>query len=148
MGSCPFPWFCFPPLAETSGGPQMAATHSVAEEIFDSRVKAHFEKNVELYVDKALECYEEASLLRLAQLAQVAGFRPSAKVRLLDVGCGGGFFLDLFLDEFTNASACGVDFSPAMLQANTPSRRKDLFQGDALHLPAECSDFEVINIDT
>jgi SAM-dependent methyltransferase len=126
----------------------MSATHGVAEPIFDSRVQAHFENNVELYVDHALECYEEASLLRLAQMAQVTGLRPSAKFRLLDVGCGGGFFLDLFLDEFPNASASGVDFSSAMLHANTPSRRKDLRQGDALHLPEECGDFEVINIDT
>ena len=61
----------------------MSATHSVAEPIFDSRVQAHFENNVELYVDHSLECYEEASLSRLAQMAQVTGFRPSAKFRLL-----------------------------------------------------------------
>jgi SAM-dependent methyltransferase len=126
----------------------MPATHSVMEDIFDARLQAHFENNVELYVDKALACYEKASLLRLAQLSHVTGFRPSSNFRLLDVGCGGGFFLDLFLDKFPNASASGVDFSPAMLQANEPSHRKNLCQGDALHLPEECGDFEVINIDT
>jgi SAM-dependent methyltransferase len=124
------------------------ATHSVVEETFDSRVQAHFENNVELYVDKALPCYEQASLGRLAQLAQITGYGSSSKFRLLDVGCGGGLFLDLFLDKFKNAFACGVDFSAAMLKENTRSRRKSLRQGDAGNLPEDCGDFEVINIDT
>jgi SAM-dependent methyltransferase len=126
----------------------MEATYEVAPPIFDSRVQAHFEKNVELYVDKSLDCYEKASLERLSTLAMVTGYHSTTKFRLMDVGCGGGFFLDLFLNVFPNATAWGVDFSPAMLQANTPSCRKNLSQGDALHLPEDSGDFEVINVDT
>ena len=126
----------------------MAATYEVAQPIFDSRVQAHFEKNVELYVDKSLDCYEQASLERLSTLAMVTGYQSTTKFRLMDVGCGGGFFIDLFLRVFPNASAWGIDFSQAMLQKNTPSCRKNLRQGDALHLPEESGDFEVINIDT
>jgi SAM-dependent methyltransferase len=126
----------------------MTATYEVAPPVFDSRVQAHFEKNVELYVDKKLNCYEKASRERLSTLALVTGYHSTTKFRLMDVGCGGGFFLDLFLNTFTSASAWGVDISPAMLQANTLSGRKALCQGDALHLPEDIGDFEVINIDT
>lgn len=126
----------------------MTAIYEVAPPIFDSRVQAHFEKNVELYVDKTLDCYEKASLERLSTLALVTGYHSTTKFRLMDVGCGGGFFLDLFLNTFPSASAWGVDLSPAMLEANSPSGRKTLCQGDALCLPEDSGDFEVINIDT
>jgi SAM-dependent methyltransferase len=126
----------------------MTTAYEVAPPIFDSRVQAHFGKNVELYVDKTLDCYEKASLERLSTLALVTGYHSTTKFRLMDVGCGGGFFLDLFLNTFPSASAWGVDICPAMLQANTPSRKKTLCQGDALHLPEHSGDFEVINIDT
>jgi SAM-dependent methyltransferase len=126
----------------------MPATYDVAPPVFDTRVQAHFEKNLELYVDKTLDCYEKASLERLSTLSVVTGYHSAAEFRLMDVGCGGGFFIDLFLHAFPNASAWGVDFCAAMLDENTPSRRKRLSQGDALHLPEEGGDFEVINIDT
>jgi SAM-dependent methyltransferase len=126
----------------------MAASSEVASLTAGSRVQAHFEDNVGLYVDKSLACYRSASMGRLSTLATVTGFHAFSKFRLLDVGCGGGFFLDLFLQAFPGASACGVDFCPAMLEVNAPCSRKELHQGDALHLPEEIGDFEVINIDT
>jgi SAM-dependent methyltransferase len=126
----------------------MAASSEVASLTMGSRVQAHFKDNVGLYVDKGLECYRTASIDRLSTLASVTGFHSFSKFRLLDVGCGGGFFLDLFLQAFPGASACGVDFCPAMLEANGPSSRKELHQGDALKVPEEIGDFEVINIDT
>jgi SAM-dependent methyltransferase len=126
----------------------MAASYEVISPVPDSRVQGHFARNAELYIDKTLACYEKASIQRLEALARVKGYSTASSFRLLDVGCGGGFFLDLFLRHFVNALACGVDFCSAMLHANTPSRRKTLTQGDALALPDECADFEVINVDT
>src|SRR6201996_3539512 len=122
----------------------MAATYEMAPSIFDPRVKVHFEKNIARYVDKTLECYEKASLERLSTLALITGYHSTTLFRLMDVGCGGGFFLYLFLRAFPNANAWGVDFCPAMLEANSPSARKHLRQGDALHLPDDGGDFEVI----
>jgi SAM-dependent methyltransferase len=126
----------------------MAASYEVISQIPGSRIEGHFAKNADLYIDKTLACYEQASIERLEELARVKGYSMASEFRLLDVGCGGGFFLDLFLQHFVNAWACGVDFCSAMLDANTPSRRKKLSQGDALALPDECGDFEVINVDT
>jgi SAM-dependent methyltransferase len=125
-----------------------ASSYEVSLSAVDSRIQEHFSKHTEFYVDKTLECYEQASLQRLSALARFAGYDSMSSFRLLDVGCGGGFFLDLFLQLFANATACGVDFCPAMLQANTSSNRKLLKQGDALDVPEDCGDFEVINIDT
>ena len=126
----------------------MQATYEAASPLFDARIQAHFTQNSTLYVDKSLECYENASQRRLSALAAVTGFGAKSVFRLLDVGCGGGFFLDLFLRRFCNASAYGVDFCQAMLDANSMSHRKRLAQGNALELPEECGDFEVINVDT
>jgi SAM-dependent methyltransferase len=126
----------------------MAASYEVVSPMLNMRVQEHFSKNSTLYVDKTLACYEDASQRRLSALAAVAGYRTKKVFRLLDVGCGGGYFLDLFLQRFSNATACGIDFCAAMLDANTASPRKRLTQGNALDLPESCGDFEVINIDT
>jgi SAM-dependent methyltransferase len=126
----------------------MAASYEVIATVPDARIQGHFEMNAGLYIDKTLACYENASIQRLEAMAKVKGYNAASDFRLLDVGCGGGFFLDLFLQRFAGAWACGVDFCTAMLQANTPSHRKMLRQGDALALPQDCGDFEVINIDT
>jgi SAM-dependent methyltransferase len=124
------------------------SSYEVSLPLTESRIQEHFSKHAELYVDKTLACYEQASLQRLAALATVTGFDSMSSFRLLDVGCGGGFFLDLFLQLFAGATACGVDFCPEMLQANTSSNRKMVKQGNALDVPEDCGDFEVINIDT
>jgi SAM-dependent methyltransferase len=126
----------------------MEALYEMTPAISETRVLQHFENNVGLYVDKTLDCYEKASLQRLSTLAGVMRYDSTSSFRLLDVGCGGGYFLDLFLNCFPAAEAWGIDFSPAMLQANTPSPRKTLKQGDALEVPEDCGDFEVINVDT
>ena len=112
------------------------------------RVQAHFDNNVSLYVDKVLKCYEDSSRERLKQLEEVMPDLISTQLRLLDVGCGGGFFIDLFLSHFARATAWGIDLSQGMLQQNTPAPRKHLRQADALHLPPDLGAFNVINVDT
>jgi len=126
----------------------MAASYDVASLLAELRIQEHFTNNTELYVDKTLDCYEKASLQRLSTLGTVTGYNSQSEFRLLDVGCGGGFFIDLFLKNFVKATACGVDFCRAMLETNTFSPRKTLKQGNALALPEKCGDFEVINVDT
>ncbi len=75
-------------------------------------------------------------------------FETSDPIALLDVGCGGGAFLDLFLERFSAASATGIDISSGMLAGNKPHERKTLLQGDALALPATLGRYDVIAVDT
>ena len=67
---------------------------------------------------------------------------------MLDIGCGGGAFLDMLLERFERAQATGVDLSEGMLASNVPSERKTLLQADALALPRAIGDFNVICVDT
>src|SRR5262249_5673698 len=126
----------------------MATHHDATPAHSDSRVQTHFDHHVSLYVDKELEIYRALSMERIDLLKQSARCDPTASLRMLDVGCGGGVFMDLFLGAFPNATAVGVDFSAGMLRENTPSARKQLLQGDALNLPSEIGQFDVINVDT
>jgi len=126
----------------------MATRSEAAPVITDSRVQEHFDSHVSLYVDKTLECYRAASIERIALLEQSTSFETTTPLRMLDIGCGGGYFMDLFLDAFPNAKAHGVDLSLGMLGANTLSARKELRQADALNLPEDIGEFDVINVDT
>jgi ubiquinone/menaquinone biosynthesis C-methylase UbiE len=126
----------------------MATPYDVASVLPKSRVQAHFDSHVSLYVDKSLECYRQASIDRIALIEKVLPCDSATPFRMLDIGCGGGYFMDLFLEAFPNATACGVDLSTGMLNANTASTRKRLIQADALQLPGDMGEFDVINIDT
>jgi SAM-dependent methyltransferase len=116
--------------------------------VSDPRVLTHFDASTHLYVNKQLECYKDSVEQRLQMLRRTAGFDWSAELQILDVGCGAGMFLDLFLERYPNAIATGIDLSPEMLRLNTPSSRKTTFVGDALSLPSSVGDFDVICIDT
>lgn len=114
----------------------------------DPLVAKHFNNTAQLYVDHALECYRTSVAQRLDMLARTADLTREDPIALLDVGCGGGAFLDLFLDRFTQATATGVDISTEMLASNLPNARKHVLVGDALALPVELDEFDAIAIDT
>ena len=124
------------------------STDQATPALSDSRVQAHFDRHVSLYRDKELECYRNLSIERIDLLKRSIQCESTAPLRMLDIGCGGGFFIDLFLDSFPKATAVGVDVSAGMLRENTPSARKHLLQRDALHLPEGLGTFDVINVDT
>lgn len=126
----------------------MATRYEATPALADSRIQAHFDRHVSLYVDKTLECYRAASIERIALFERSTSCDVATPLRMLDIGCGGGYFMDLFLAAFPNATACGVDLSAGMLRENTPSTRKELMQADALSLPKHIGEFDAINIDT
>lgn len=74
-------------------------------------------------------------------LVRAAGLRPG--LRLLDVGCGQGFFTSLFAEA--GLDALGVDLSAqGIAQAKSaPSGGARFEVGDALHLPYQ-SDFDCV----
>ena len=114
----------------------------------EARVRKHFDSNVRLYVNKTLSCYEEACQRRVAQLVRVHPDSVHSPTRLLDVGCGGGFFIDLYLDALPKATGLGIDLSQGMLSTNRPTPRKQTSIGDALCITRKLGEFDVINIDT
>jgi SAM-dependent methyltransferase len=120
-------------------------TNTPAAEV---RVRQHFDNSAHLYINKQLACYRESVEQRLQLLRTSASFKDDAKVNILDVGCGAGLFLDMFLENFPNARATGIDLSIEMMRQNAPSKRKRLLIGDALALPGELGEFDVICIDT
>ncbi len=137
------------PPSIAADGYLMATNDETARAPSHSRVQAHFDDNVSLYVDKhELAHYRAACIERIGRVKQLMGHESDAILRMLDIGCGGGQFLDLFLNAFPNATAFGVDLSDGMLRENAPSNRKRLLQGDALHIPADIGQFDVVNVDT
>ncbi len=110
-----------------------------------SKVTAHFDHNVSLYVDRYAASYAEVCRDRLGHLAK---YLPHAEdLTVLDIGCGAGVFTDGLLARFGQARAFCVDRSLRMLARNTSQTRKDLICGDARALPFEASSFDVINVD-
>ena len=75
-------------------------------------------------------------------------FEVTDSISLLDVGCGGGAFVDMFLERFQGASATGIDISRGMLEGNKPHHRKTLLHADALSFPPELGRYDVIAVDT
>jgi SAM-dependent methyltransferase len=61
-------------------------------------------------------------------------------LRILDVGCGEGFFLNKFMQEFPKTEGVGIDINPAVVeraqaQANLYSERLKIELGDILDCP-------------
>jgi SAM-dependent methyltransferase len=116
--------------------------------VHESRVRDHFDAAASLYVDKELACYRQSVSQRLKLLREHGAAGSDGNLEVLDIGCGGGLFLDLLLEEFPHAHATGLDFSESMLRMNTPAQRKRLVRGDALNLPEHLGQFDAICLDT
>jgi len=73
---------------------------------------------------------------------------PRRNQRLLEVGCGTGFFLHLFYDSGFDIT--GLDSSPDMLQAarQRVGRCADLHLGHADHLPFDDKEFDFVALLT
>ena len=122
----------------------VAATRRVS----DPLVERHFDRSAGLYVDHALEVYRQSVAQRLDLMNRTLNLTSEEPLALLDVGCGGGAFLDMFLDRFPAGTATGVDISQQMLGRNLPNVRKTLLAGDALALSAKIGEFDAISVDT
>jgi len=74
--------------------------------------------------------------------------RPWPGERLLDVGCGSGMYLEVFLKA--GVSVSGLDPSPAMLDRarRRLGHRADLFPGRAEDLPFEDNEYDVVSLIT
>jgi SAM-dependent methyltransferase len=116
--------------------------------ISDPLVQQHFDRSAMLYVDHSLEVYRNSVTQRLDLLLGCGNFTTEEKLSVLDIGCGGGAFLDMFLERFEKAEATGIDISEQMLRSNRVSKRKTLRSGDALALPADIGFFDVVCVDT
>ncbi len=63
--------------------------------------------------------------------------------RLLDIGCGTGFIIDLAVDLFDDVR--GIDLTPAMLAQVRPQRNVHVYTADAARLPFEADGFDVVS---
>lgn len=75
--------------------------------------------------------------------ARLAEFRSEFGGRLLDLGCGTGFIIDLAADLFDEIR--GVDLTEAMLARVTPRPHVQVFQGDAANVPFGDAAFDVVS---
>jgi SAM-dependent methyltransferase len=112
-----------------------------------TRVRRHFSQNTNPYVDQYRDSYQRLCEARLSLYERTIRPGTDAPLRLLDVGCGGGMFADLFLERFPNASAYCVDASAGMILRNARVARKMLILADARELPLRPCRFDLINID-
>jgi len=110
------------------------------------RLRQHFDRNVQAYSYKFLYSYKEICERRLDRLQALLD--PARALRVLDVGCGAGFFSDLVLTRFPKATVYCVDFSLPMLLSNRPSTNKFCIAGDCTRLPFRPGFFDLVNIDT
>jgi len=90
--------------------------------------------------------YHSGDAIRRRQLVRKA-LGAKAGERILDVGCGGGFFLAELVDDVgPSGSLVGVDSSPSMLSVaalRCEGRDNVTFQeGDATSLPVEGNSFD------
>jgi len=86
--------------------------------------------------------------LRLQQELILRLLKPRPRERLLDVGCGSGLHLKMFMGR--GLAVTGLDPSPAMLDlARTRlDRRADLIPGRAEDLPFEDNEFDIVTLIT
>lgn len=86
--------------------------------------------------------------LRLQQELILRLLKPRPRERLLDVGCGSGLHLKMFMGR--GLEVTGLDPSPAMLDlARTRlDRRADLVPGRAEDLPFEDNEFDIVTLIT
>lgn len=114
----------------------------------DAVVRKHFDSNSDLYVDKYEIPYRNICRERLELLGGFVGVGCKEPIKILDVGCGGGVFVDMLLGSYPNAEAVGVDSSFGMLRKNARVARKTLLLADARELPFLPNSFDLINVDT
>ena len=75
--------------------------------------------------------------------ARLQELRAEFGGRLLDIGCGTGFIIDLAADQFDDVR--GIDLTPAML-ARVPSRPNvQVYTADAARLPFGAGNFDVVS---
>src|SRR5471030_699930 len=80
---------------------------------------------------------------RAAVRGRLAALRQEFGGRLLDIGCGTGFIIDLAADIFEQVR--GLDLTPAML-ARVPHRPNvQVYRGDAARLPFGAAQFDVVS---
>ena len=75
--------------------------------------------------------------------ARLQALRAEFGGRLLDIGCGTGFIIDLSADQFDDVR--GIDLTPAML-ARVPRRPNvQVYTADAARLPFGAGTFDVVS---
>ena len=75
--------------------------------------------------------------------ARLQHLREEFGGRLLDLGCGTGFIIDLAADLFDDVR--GIDLTPAMLARVKPRPNVQVYTGDAAHLPFDAAEFDVVS---
>ena len=75
--------------------------------------------------------------------ARLQHLREEFGGRLLDLGCGTGFIIDLAADLFDDVR--GIDLTPAMLARVTRRPNVQVYTGDAAHLPFDAAEFDVVS---
>jgi ubiquinone/menaquinone biosynthesis C-methylase UbiE len=74
---------------------------------------------------------------------RLAALRAQFGGRLLDVGCGTGFVIDLAADLFDDIQ--GIDVTAAMLARVQPRPNVHVYRGDVRHLPFAANRFDVVS---
>lgn len=108
---------------------------------YDSVYKTH--KNSEL--DKLLANTGDLCLKRRSKEI-INGLNPTEKHKVLDAGCGDGFFLHL-LAELGNYDLTGLDDNPkalALAKKYVKSKKLKLVEGDVLNMPFRDNSFDRI----
>jgi ubiquinone/menaquinone biosynthesis C-methylase UbiE len=111
----------------------------------DEVVQQHFNRNTYRYVEQYRDPHRQICFERLASLKDHVAAKRSPS--LLDIGGGGGTFIDLFLKLYPDGTACCLDLSEEMLRANQRDSRKVLVAGTAKAIPLREAAFDVINVD-
>ena len=75
--------------------------------------------------------------------ARLQALRAEFGGRLLDVGCGTGFIIDIAADLFDDVR--GIDLTPAMLARVQLRSNVQVYCGDAASLPFGAGDFDVVS---
>lgn len=94
------------------------------------------------YFDEEAETYQKDHKSEMADKVEYVSRTSNGEERLLDVGCGSGYFMDA-VKARTPVSTVGIDISRAML----PDSDK-VVHGSATDLPFEAKCFDYVHIDT
>lgn len=111
------------------------------------RIRSHFDRHVEEYVDKYWDSAMDLYLKKNRFLRRFLSWTPDLPLTVLDVGAGGGIWADLFLDEYPDARVICVDISTVMLRKNRLRSGKHLVAANAFELPFQGRIFDLVNVD-